>query len=345
MYSSESNSPIVTIILPLFNAENYILETLISVQNQTYKKIEVIILDDGSTDRSKEICEKFIASDDRFKLYSKCNEGISRTRNMAINMAKGLYIAFCDHDDLMDRNLINELLEIIMKNDADIAFSNYSIEYFDKNRKCVKKSHAGIEDNTYSKQDIFQGFPFIRRNLQSVWNGLYKKQIFLINNIYFDETMKFGGEDITINYQLIPVVNKIVTTKKILYYHFKRSGQSTSALLNKNRIDALIKFSDIQKNIILKHLLDKRWRRTVVTCEWMANLSLILTVLVQSEANKNKQIDELIRLKNSGFKEGPINLSAYLFMIQNFPKRLLAAILYRFSLYKLLITLSNERAN
>lgn len=344
MFSENCDNPIVSVILPLFNAKNYIYQTLLSVQKQTYHNIEVIIMDDGSTDGSKDICKKFVEADVRFKLYSKQNAGISNARNTAIHMAKGIYIAFCDHDDLMDINLIQELLNIIVRNDADVAFANYSIQYINQSGTFIKKSDVGIETGIFEKQEILEKMPFMRKMFQSVWNGLYKKDLFLENNIYFNETMKFGGEDITLNYQILQYANRIVTTDKILYYHYKRIGQSTSVLLNKNRIDAIINFSQIEEEIILNNLENEKWKNIVIVCERMANLTLILTVLVQSDADEKKQIQELKRIQKYNFSKKIIKSSAISFMIQNFPKRLLAAILFRLKLYKILLRLSRKRA-
>ncbi len=348
MFSDDCDKPLVSIILPLFNAKKYIYQTLRSIQNQTYQNIEVIVIDDGSTDGSKEICEKFVDSDTRFKLYSKKNTGISNTRNVAIHKAVGRYIAFCDHDDCMDINLIQELLNIIVKNDADIAFANYSIQYIDQSGQYIKKINAGLETGIYTKQEILEKIPFMRKSFQSVWNGLYKKELFLENNIFFDETMKSGGEDITLNYQLLQFANKIVTTDKILYYHFKRIGQSASTFLNENRIDAIIKFSEMEEKIIWDNVEDNKWKKIAIACERMANLSLILTVLVQSGADEKTQIQELKRIRKNSkidfcIKNGESN--ACFFMIHNFPKRWMASILFRFKLYKILLKLSRKRAN
>lgn len=342
MFYNECISPVISIILPLYNASKYIYETLKSIQNQTFEDFEVIIIDDGSFDGSKEICQKFIKSDDRFHLYSKKNAGISNTRNFAIKLARGTYIAFCDHDDLMDSLLLEELYRLCEANNADVSYANYNIEYVDKNNNCVKKE-AKIGTNTYTKDEIIRQFPYVRKNLQSVWNGLYKKKLLINNNIYFDETMRFGGEDITFNYRLIQFADKISTTEKILYYHFKRSGQSTSTILNRNRINAILKFSKIQQGIIENLIHDYKWMEIVKDCEWMANLSLILTVLAQSEAPLQDKIDELIRLKKMNFIKKDIKINTYIFMIKKFPKRLIAVILYRLKLYYILLGLSTVR--
>ena len=112
---------LVSIVIPIYNAERYLNECLKSVKLQSYSKIEVILVNDGSNDKSKSICERMCLNDKRFKLYNNTNHGVSYSRNYGIKKSKGKYLCFVDADDIIAIDYVKELISEIRKNKCDLA--------------------------------------------------------------------------------------------------------------------------------------------------------------------------------------------------------------------------------
>ena len=120
-------TPKISLIIPVYNVQEYIEKALQSVVNQTFKDFEVIIVNDGSKDQSVEIVKKFIRKYDNFRLINQENQGLSGARNTGLKEAKGEYIAFIDSDDFIENNFLEELYNLAVDNDADISYCNCKI--------------------------------------------------------------------------------------------------------------------------------------------------------------------------------------------------------------------------
>ena len=120
----ESDEPLISVIVPIFNVKPYLRECLDSIRAQTYSNIEVLAVDDGSTDGSGEICEEYAREDNRFHVFHTVNNGLSAARNFGLDRAKGDFIAFLDSDDYMEGQMLEKLLAACLNNIADIAVCN-----------------------------------------------------------------------------------------------------------------------------------------------------------------------------------------------------------------------------
>ena len=128
-----SDNELISIVVPVYNVEKYLKRCLDSLVNQTYKNIEIILVNDGSTDSSLEICKGYAKKDSRVKIISKKNEGLGYTRNEGINIAKGIYIAFIDSDDYVDENFYEKLYVSAKKYNSDMVYASF--KSVDKNNK------------------------------------------------------------------------------------------------------------------------------------------------------------------------------------------------------------------
>src|SRR5690606_12518940 len=122
---SDSRIPLVSIIIPVYNVELYLRECLDSVCRQTFRNLEIILINDGSPDHSGEICEEYSSQDERIKVIHKKNGGLSDARNAGLNIATGDYIAFIDSDDVIDQDFIQILLEVLLNSGASISMCDY----------------------------------------------------------------------------------------------------------------------------------------------------------------------------------------------------------------------------
>lgn len=126
--------PKVSVILPVYNTEKYLDKCLISIKKQTLKSIEFIVIDDGSTDKSYEIIQKYAKNDKRFRIFHQKNKGVGKTRNFGIKKAKGKYIGFIDSDDYVSSNYFEELYNITEKYGADIGVITHTIKFSDNQK-------------------------------------------------------------------------------------------------------------------------------------------------------------------------------------------------------------------
>ena len=122
---------LISVIIPIYNVEQYLKECLESVINQTYRNLEIILVDDGSKDKSGKICDEYKNKDERIKVVHKENGGLSDARNAGMKIATGKYIQFIDSDDFIDKDMIETLYNLIIENEADISMcSNYYFKIF-----------------------------------------------------------------------------------------------------------------------------------------------------------------------------------------------------------------------
>lgn len=126
--------PLISVIIPIYNVEKYVKRCLDSVLNQTYCHLEVILVDDGSTDSSGKICDEYKKMDTRIRVIHKSNEGVSSARNLGIEVANGEYIAFIDSDDAMEKDCIEYLYRLIQENHCSLSICSYRIRFEGKNK-------------------------------------------------------------------------------------------------------------------------------------------------------------------------------------------------------------------
>lgn len=219
----------ISIIIPCYNAEKTIKRCLESVISQTYKNIEIVIINDGSTDKTDSIIKKYI-NDNRIKYYNRSNHGIGKTRNFGIKEATGEYITFLDSDDYLPNDAIDNLYKLAQKNKLDLVVSDYYVD--NKNIKSEKIKSFPITNVKNNPNLIFD------INL-APWNKLYKKE--LIENIKFEENLKY--EDAPFVIESIIKAKRIGKLDKETYYYVVNSNSETT--IRDERIFDIFKILDI----------------------------------------------------------------------------------------------------
>ena len=219
---------LISIIVPIYNSEKYLAECIESITKQTYKNIELILINDGSADNSQEICEEYAKKDNRIIVINQSNSGVSASRNKGIEMAKGDYILFIDSDDIIDKRYV-EILTIFNPN------NKYSL-----NICKIEDFQIEVKDKTineYSKK-ILEKNDFIKLYKMSLMNSccgkLYNKKLITNNGIYFDETISLG-EDVLFNLEYFKHTDIItVFDLKLYYYRINEKEISLSRIYNEN---------------------------------------------------------------------------------------------------------------
>lgn len=219
----KSMGKLVSIVIPAYNVEKYIAICLESLVNQTYKNLEIIVIDDMSTDRTIEICETYQKKDSRIKILYQNHGGAAKARNLGIEEASGYYLMFLDSDDYMNLRIVEVLLNQLEKNNADMAVSSYTEV---KEDDCGKNMDKEISEKRIKtevlRRNAAQKQAFGHRNVNYVvpWCKLYKKSLW--EGIRFPEL--YALEDEFTYYKVIYAAKKILYVNEDLYYYRRRSG-------------------------------------------------------------------------------------------------------------------------
>lgn len=221
------NSELVSIIIPVYNVFPYLREALDSVINQTYRELEIIIVDDGSTDGSGRICDEYAERDQRICVIHQENKGLSNARNAGLNRMTGDIVAMLDSDDAYDITFIEELKSAMDLEQADLAVGKYTTHYTTgkmiRGKRCI--SEPRIQAGTYDRSGIFLALSDNLVNV-SVWNKLYRRELW--KGIRFLDG--HVCEDIEVTYRVINESRKTVVVDSPVYYHRKRLGSITASL-------------------------------------------------------------------------------------------------------------------
>lgn len=223
----------ISVIIPIYNVEKYLSVCLESVINQSYQNLEIILVDDGSTDACPKICDEYAAKDNRIKLIHKKNGGLSDARNIGVKHATGNLISFVDSDDVIALDFYEKLINILEENDADIVECGFRKFYNEKELSFVtKKYQQAVElfETEIAIEQIFTGLLSV-----VVWNKLYKKQIvdcleFPINRINEDEFW---------TYKVFAKAKKIVKIQEELYYYRQQPESIIGKQYSIRRLDGL----------------------------------------------------------------------------------------------------------
>lgn len=225
----------VSIIVPIYNVEKYIDRCIKSILAQTYDKLEIILVDDGSPDRCAEICDEYSEKDSRIIVIHKENGGLSSARNMGLKIAKGDYISFVDSDDYINIKMIEHMRNTAVNSASDIVICDYKNVYEDE-KACnedLKDFNADeiIEIEKYEAQMAYFKNNEERKRFVVVWNKLYKRELF--------EDIRFPigriHEDEAVTYRLLYNAKKIMYIRNCYYFYLERNGSIMASTFNKKR--------------------------------------------------------------------------------------------------------------
>lgn len=219
---------LISIIIPIYNVEKYLGKCIESIINQTYENLEIILVNDGSKDDSKNICEFYQKKDKRIIVINKKNGGLSDARNTGLDVARGKYIGFVDSDDFIDRNMYQILYNDIVSNNADIAICNYKKIY---ENELVNVENKLNNTEIYNKEDAIRLLIMGDKINDYAWNKLYKAELF--KNIKYPVGRNM--EDMGTTYKVFEIAERITYNEYIGYYYLQRNN-SILASINKKFI-------------------------------------------------------------------------------------------------------------
>lgn len=229
----------VTIIIPVYNVEEYLEECLQSVIEQTYANLEIILVDDGSTDSSGKICDAYKNKDNRIKVIHQTNQGLSAARNTALKLATGEMIQFVDSDDFIAKNMIEELVYLMKENQADIVISSH---YLYENGKVIEPEYSNDLEIYDARQAI--GEMVLDKKIRFyAWDKFYKRKLW--QEIEFPTGRIF--EDIATIPKAFVTAKKVVFYDHPFYYYRKREGSITMKRSKEQKLEYLNSVLDMNQ--------------------------------------------------------------------------------------------------
>lgn len=231
----------VSIIVPIYNAAKYLSRSIESMLNQSYDNLEIILIDDASTDNSKEIIKKYALKDSRIKpFYSEVNQGVSRSRNMGLKSVSGDYVIFIDSDDYIVKDMVKIMVEKSIKYNSDLVDSYHLIIY--KNKTFLE--HKAL------KEDLVLGN---KDNIEMITKSSYITgkliDVKLLKDLLFNEELR-RYEDLVFEHELKLKANNYCLIKDVLYYYYQVDGSLINSLGEKHKVylDAAKIVLDLYKN-------------------------------------------------------------------------------------------------
>lgn len=273
---------LVTIVVPVYKVEKYIDKCINSILNQTYKNLEIILVDDGSPDTCKEICDNYAKQDIRIKVIHKENGGLSDARNAGIDVATGRFISFVDSDDYIDSEYIELLYRSITKDKSDMAISSHKVIY--ENGTILEKATG--EESILNSKEVLKRILYDDGIDLSAWAKLYKIELF--QEIRYPKGRLF--EDAATTYKLIDKSNQISINSKSTYNYIIRNNSITNEQFSPSKMDLIISTEEMCNYIKNKYPdLEKACARRLM----YAYLST-LTQIAKSNKPKKEYVTKLM---------------------------------------------------
>lgn len=273
----------ISVIIPVYKVEEYLKRCLDSVCNQSYKNLEIILIDDGSTDNSGMICDEYARRDNRIKVLHKKNDGVSAARNTGLDLATGDYIAFADSDDFLDSDCLTILARQLELENADISICGMNIEdrdgffrpYWEQKDYCI-----------LSKEEQLSNLITNRLYCCSVCDKLFKSEI--LSAVRFDREIAHN-EDLLFVYEAMKHSEKAVFTSEPLYFYCMNEGSATTSKFNKTKLGVI----DVSERIYTDISLNFPKLEPIEMREYMRNNISTAIQIVKSEYNDDKGIERI----------------------------------------------------
>lgn len=280
--------PLISVIIPAYNAEKTIKRCIESIQKQTYKNLQIIAVNDGSTDNTYGILSEIKSCDKRIQIISIPNGGVSHARNVGIDAANGDYITFVDADDTIEDNMYEYLLNLSQKYNAQIShcsYSNYNpsgfVSYVGNNGKILKQDKEEALDCLLSGKYFTGG----------MWNKFYSSQLF--DTVRFDEKIKIN-EDVLANFQLFCKAETLVYSDLCLYNYYNYVSSSTSTTNQERKLRESLYVAET----IFENSIGKNYEKAAMDKLAYAYLLLYRYLITNNIKNKNEKKELKIKIKN-----------------------------------------------
>lgn len=286
------SAELISIIVPVYNVKDFLRECVKSLLNQTYFNIEIILVDDGSTDGSDQICDEYAGEDPRIIVIHKSNGGLSDARNRGLDIARGEYIGFVDSDDWIEPQMYEKLYNKIKSGSYDIAVCSLIREY--KNKSVIEP----LKELIYTRDDSLSALLLGIELHDHAWSKLYHNKVF--NNVRFP-TGKFY-EDVLTTYKTFLNANSVVVEPSPLYHYRQRGGSIIRSGFNARNFELLKAVKSIYNDDRLG-----KWKNELVIRILIVKINLLHDIAINGSSKDinlywsviNEYINDLKRSRNS----------------------------------------------
>lgn len=307
----------ISIIVPIYNCEKYLEKCLDSILKQTYSNWELILVDDGSSDNSYNICSMYADKDRRISVFTQKNAGAGVARNYGIEKSTGEYLMFCDSDDFLYSGALDRFVEVAQKRNSDLIISGYNEFRYENDKIIFCKKNEAIEREIISPIEARIMYITLYKNYlnQAPWAKIYKASIIKENNVRFSELKRC--QDIVFNIKYYEYVNKVSIIKDRLYNYQTPNGYEYIRKFPLNMIYIRIEIDELITSTL------KRWNVYDNSCKSYLNLALATDILVCAKLNylnnwnlskdnrqdyiknltSNKKVREILSYTGYGFKK------------------------------------------
>lgn len=281
--------PKISVIVPIYNVEKYLRHCINSIVNQSFKDIEVILVNDGSPDKCGEICDEYASNDSRIKTVHKPNGGLSDARNAGMEIANGEYICFIDSDDWIDTMMLEHLFSSLTSQSVDISVCGFCTQYENNNFSISTslKNNSMFKGTKEIEEAIFQLDSIGAFNI--VWNKLYSLKIIKNNQISFKKD-GVPGEDLLFNCEYFKYINSVSFVNEELYYYIRRDEDTLVAKYRGNQYQQVKRFNKARKELYDFYNMKSEKCERCYAKEYVANIFSCVPNMYRKNSNlTNKQ--------------------------------------------------------
>lgn len=243
-------NPVLTVIIPVYNAEKWLPRCIDSIVAQSFTDMEIVLIDDGSTDSSLNICRQYAAKDDRIRVISQSNQGVSIARNKGMECANGQYVTFVDADDYIEPDAFAAAINYVIENNLDVVAYGMFFDYF-KNDKLARSETRSIkEDMVAEKQELGTYFYYLYDNnyLSSACNKIYRNSLIVDNKLTYDTNMAHY-EDLAFVLDILYKSNRFGALKRPLYHYCQ--DLSLYHIWKRPEIDYIQNFKALSEKLLI----------------------------------------------------------------------------------------------
>lgn len=289
-------NPKVSVIVPIYNVEKYLERCLESLLNQSLQEIEIILIDDGSTDNSRLICDKYAKQDNRIIVVHKQNQGLGMARNTGLELASGEYVVFIDSDDFIEKNAYQEMYDMIKAENAEMLITNY-YEYV--TRTCKKKEMRTICDAKTVEGEKIKNLacqmvgssPFGKNEDDigmSVWKNMYFRKFIEENRIRFYSEREYVSEDAIFQLMSVPKMKKVMLSTNCYYYYCQNDNQSLSTTFRESKFEEYKKLYQKEYELLKTNRIVEAGKYYIATT-FLGNIRAHIKQLSLSQYSKKKK--------------------------------------------------------
>ena len=282
----------VSVVVPVFNTEAYLRACIDSLLSQTYTQLEIILVDDGSTDNASEICDEFANKDQRVRVIHQSNGGVSDARNTGIHAATGEYIAFLDSDDYVDKILFEDVVSLATKNNADVVIWGFFADYLDsKGRLRQSVKHLSISATYFKDQNHNIAItPSLMNLLGYTWNKLYRLAHVRKHNLEFRNDLSLF-EDIVFNSITLSRARIICFSDKMYTHYMQRNRSTLGKAFYENRYELSLERIKAQERFLKAWKVDRLYIDVFVVKGYSGVIrSGLMNICTSSIINRSEKI-------------------------------------------------------